>query len=217
MYHATEETMANIIKLNPPNISEETIRQLKKGDIVSISGILATGRDVAHKYLEDAFIHGNIETEKPVLAQLKKYLDGGIIYHCGPVVAKENDSYQFLAAGPTTSIREEPYQSDVIKLLGLRGVIGKGGMGPKTSAGCKEHGAVYLHAIGGAATYTAQRVKKVLTVLKKEEFGTPEAFWIIEVEDFQCVVTMDAHGDSLHESLQEKSNQKLEEIFATFS
>lgn len=217
MYHAIEESMANIIKLNPPNISEEIIRQLKKGDIVSITGILATGRDVAHKYLEDAFIHGNIESEKPVLAELKKYLEGGIIYHCGPVVAEENGSYKFLAAGPTTSIREEPYQSDVIELLGLRGVIGKGGMGPKTSAGCKKHGAVYLHAIGGAATYTAQRVKKVLTVLKKEEFGTPEAFWIIEVEDFQCVVTMDAHGDSLHQSLQEESNQKLEKIFATYS
>lgn len=207
--------MADIIKLNPPNITDEEIRKLKKGDIVSITGIIATGRDVAHKYLEDAFIHGNIESEKPVLENLKKYLTGGILYHCGPVVAEENGEYRFLAAGPTTSIREEPYQSDVMELLGLRAVIGKGGMGPKTSAGCKKHGAVYLHAIGGAATYTAQRVKKVLTVFKKEEFGTPEAFWVIEVEDFQCIVTMDAHGESLHQTLQEESSKKLEEIFTS--
>lgn len=207
--------MAEIKKLRSPGISEEEIRSLKKGDIVSITGIVVTGRDVAHKYLEDSFIHGNIENEKPILQELKKYLDGGILYHCGPVVAQENGEYKFLAAGPTTSIREEPYQSDVIKLLGLRGVIGKGGMGPKTSAGCKQFGAVYLHAIGGAATYTAQRVKKVLTVLKKEEFGTPEAFWVIEVEDFQCIVTMDAHGESLHQSLQEESEKKLQDIFAS--
>ena len=210
---------SNIIKLKSPDISENEIRKLKKGDIVSISGIMVTGRDVAHKYLKDVFIKDENPpaNEKNILNELKKYLNGGILYHCGPVVYKEpNGEYKFSAAGPTTSIREEPYEYDVIKLLNLRGVIGKGGMGAKTLKACQEFGAVYLHAIGGAAAYTAERVKKVLGVLKLEEFGSPEAFWIIEVEDFECVVTMDSNGDSLHESLLAESEKKQKEIMASF-
>ena len=209
----------NIIKIQSPNISEEQIRKLKKGDIVSISGILVTGRDVAHKYLKDIFINTTEapDAEQKILDELKQRLNGGILYHCGPVVYKdENDEYKFSAAGPTTSIREEPYEYDVIKLLNLRGVIGKGGMGLKTLKACQEFGAVYLHAIGGAAAYTAERVKKVLGVLKLEEFGSPEAFWIIEVENFDCVVTMDSKGDSLHEILLKESENKQNEIMASF-
>ncbi|MES0488623.1 MAG: FumA C-terminus/TtdB family hydratase beta subunit [Leptospirales bacterium] len=198
-----------IINIQSPGITEEKIRSLKMGDIVSISGTIVTGRDVAHKYLEDNFIHNDnppVE-ELKVLDELKKEMDGGIIYHCGPVVMKDdNGEYRFTAAGPTTSIREEPYEYDVIKLLNLRGVIGKGGMGPKTLKGCQDFGAVYLHAIGGAATYTAGKVKKVNAVLKPE-FGTPEAFWVIEVENFECIVTMDAHGKSLHETVLSDSKQ----------
>ncbi|MDH5718146.1 MAG: fumarate hydratase C-terminal domain-containing protein [Spirochaetia bacterium] len=209
----------NIIELKSPGISEDTIRNLKKGDVVSISGVMVTGRDVAHKYLKDTFISSQNppESEKLVLENLKKYLDGGILYHCGPVVYKdENNEYKFSAAGPTTSIREEPYEYDVIKLFNLRGVIGKGGMGAKTLKACQEFGSVYLHAIGGAATYTAERVKKVIGVGKLEEFGSPEAFWIIEVENFECVVTMDSHGDSLHESLLLESEKIQKEIMASF-
>ncbi len=208
--------MAQVIKLNPPNISEATIRSLKKGDIVSITGTIITGRDVAHKYLEDHFISKDkpTESEIPVLEDLKQYTQGGIIYHCGPVVAEDNGEYKFLAAGPTTSIREEPYEYDVMKLLGLRGVIGKGGMGPKTLKACMDLGGVYLHAIGGAATLIAQNVKKVKGVIKKD-FGTPEAFWIIEVEDFETVVTMDSHGESLHDVIQKQSEKKLLELFET--
>jgi len=209
----------NIIQLKSPQIKEEDIRKLKKGDIVSISGVMVTGRDVAHKYLKDVFIKNeNIpDEEKPILDELKKHLDGGILYHCGPVVNKdENGNYRFSAAGPTTSIREEPYEYDVIKLLNLRGVIGKGGMGDKTLSACQKFGAVYLHAIGGAAVYTAERVKKVIGVLKLEEFGSPEAFWIIKVENFECIVTMDSHGESLHKSLLEQSEKKQKEIMTTF-
>ncbi len=208
--------MAQVIKLNPPNISEATIRSLKKGDIVSITGTIITGRDVAHKYLEDHFISKDkpTESEIPVLEDLKKYTQGGIIYHCGPVVAEKNGEYTFLAAGPTTSIREEPYEYDVMKLLGLRGVIGKGGMGPKTLKACVDLGGVYLHAIGGAATLIAQNVKKVKGVIKKE-FGTPESFWIIEVEDFETIVTMDSHGESLHDVIQKQSEKKMLELFET--
>ena len=132
------------------------------------------------------------------MTQLKRLWDGGVMYHCGPVVSR-NDAgiWRFVSAGPTTSIREEPYEADVIAYFGLRAVIGKGGMGPKTLAACQEHGAVYLHAVGGAATLIASYVKEVLTVYKKDELGVPEAFWVVRVEGFPAVVTMDAHGAEL--------------------
>ena len=117
--------------------------------------------------------------------------------------------WHFNAAGPTTSIREEPYEAYVIEHFGLRAVIGKGGMGPKTLAACQEHGAVYLHAVGGAATLIASSVKEVLTVFKREEFGVPEAFWVIRVEGFPAVVTMDSHGQSLHEKMLAASAPRL--------
>jgi len=207
-----------IIKLTPPNIDEKTIRDLKKGDIVSISGTIVTGRDVAHKYLKDTFVINQPGAdEKKVLENLKEHLAGGIIYHCGPVVVKDDQGkYRFTAAGPTTSIREEPYEYDVIKLLGLRGVIGKGGMGQKTLKACQEFGAVYLHAIGGAAAYTAAKVTEVHGLIKKE-FGTPEAFWIIDVRDFQCIVTMDSHGASLHEEILQSSKKVQEELNVSFA
>lgn len=207
-----------IIHLTPPDIDEQTIRALKKGDVVSITGTIVTGRDVAHKYLKDTFIINQPNAdEKATLEDLKKYLAGGIIYHCGPVVVKDDSGkYRFTAAGPTTSIREEPYEYDVIKLLGLRGVIGKGGMGPKTLKGCQEFGAVYLHAIGGAAAYTAAKVTEVHGIIKKE-FGTPEAFWVIDVKDFQCIVTMDSHGASLHEDILQSSKKIQEELNAAWA
>lgn len=206
-----------IIKLTPPNIDEKTIRSLKKGDMVSITGTIVTGRDVAHKYLKDTFVVNQPGPEdKQTLEELKKHMSGGLIYHCGPVVVKDSQGkYKFTAAGPTTSIREEPYEYDVIKLLGLRGVIGKGGMGKKTLSACQEFGAVYLHAIGGAATYTAAKVTEVHGLIKKE-FGTPEAFWVIDVQDFQCIVTMDSHGESLHEDILQSSKKIQDELNAQF-
>jgi fumarate hydratase class I len=137
-------------------------------------------------------------------------LRDGILYHCGPVVMKQEDgSWKATAAGPTTSIREEPYQWQVIRDFGLRGVIGKGGMGDKTLAACKEHGCVYLHAIGGAAQVLAERIKKVRNVFMMEKFGAPEAIWEFEVEDFPAVVTIDSHGNSLHKEVFEKSRAAL--------
>jgi fumarate hydratase class I len=128
------------------------------------------------------------------------------------VVRKVNGGYQFISAGPTTSIREEPYQYDVIKNYGIRGVIGKGGMGPKTLAACKEFGAVYLHAVGGAGALTAASVKKVKNVYMLEEFGVPEAFWEIEVEKFPAIVTMDSHGKSLHDAIQDGSEKVFKKL-----
>jgi len=189
-----------MIKLNLP-VSEEEVRKLKMGDEVSLNGIMLTGRDSAHTWL--------LEKDQD---EVKDLLKGSVIYHCGPVVKKENDEWQFVAAGPTTSAREEPYQSDVIKKYDIRGVMGKGGMGEKTLKGLGENGSVYLHAVGGAATLQGQAVKKVHGVVKLEDFGVPEALWIIEVEDFQAVVTMDSHGNSLHKDIKEKSEKKANEL-----
>jgi fumarate hydratase subunit beta len=187
-----------MIELKTP-ITEAHIRALKVGDEVSISGIVFTGRDAVHKYLHEG---GKL----PAGVSLKD----GIIYHCGPVMMKQPDgSYQCTAAGPTTSIREEPYQGQIIRDFGVRGVIGKGGMGERTGAACREHGCVYLHAIGGAAQVLAECVKRVRNVYFMEEFGSPEAIWELEVENFPAVVTIDSHGGSLHRDVLAASSAEL--------
>jgi fumarate hydratase class I len=137
-----------------------------------------------------------------------------VIYHCGPVVLEEKGEYRVMAAGPTTSIREEPYQADIIRRYGVRAVIGKGGMGAKTLEACKEHGCVYLHAIGGAAQIYARCVEKVEGVHLKEKFGSPEAVWVLRVKDFPAVVTMDAHGRSLHQEVADTSKKQLQRVLA---
>jgi len=199
-------------------ISEETIRSLKMGEAIQLSGIMMTGRDGAHKWMIDTFIKKTREPkgdDLQVYEAIKPILNNGIIYHCGPIVAGvETKEYEFIAAGPTTSVREEPYQGDVMRHFNLRGVIGKGGTGPKTLAACQEVPAVYFHAIGGAASLIAQSVKKVLNVYKLD-FGVPEAMWVIEVENFPVVVTMDAHGNSLHEDVEHNSRVVLEELIHT--
>jgi len=190
-----------MIKLTTP-IPEEEIRKLKVGDTVSLSGTIVTGRDEAHKLMIE---------EKPEF--IREYLKESVIYHCGPVVKKTGDGkWEFVSAGPTTSAREEPYQADVVCEYNIRGVIGKGGMGDKTAAGLKKCGAVYFHAVGGAGTLIANAVKEVKTVFKLEEFGTPEAFWVIVVEDFPLVVTMDSHGGSLHKEIKEKSQEVANQL-----
>lgn len=179
-------------------ITEEQIRELKVGDVVRITGMMYTGRDAIHKYLSDH--------DCPV------DLNGQVIYHCGPVMLKDEDGkWHVAAAGPTTSIREEPYQGDIMKKFGIRAVIGKGGMGPKTLAALKEHGGVYLNAIGGAAQYYADCIKSVEGV-NFMEFGIPEAMWHLRVEGFKAVVTMDSHGNSLHEDVDKSSLEKLEQF-----
>jgi len=185
-------------------VSEADVRALRVGDQVSISGVMVTARDAAHKY----WIEGGG-------SEVADTLRGGMIYHCGPVVKQEGGVYSFVAAGPTTSIREEPYQAAVIGRFGVRGVIGKGGMGPKTLAACREFGCVYLSAVGGLATILAQKAKRVREVHQLEQFGVPEAMWVIEVEDFPAVVTMDTHGASLHDEVRAASERKLRELLAS--
>ncbi|MDR3575203.1 MAG: FumA C-terminus/TtdB family hydratase beta subunit [Anaerolineaceae bacterium] len=201
-------------KLTIP-ISDDGIRDLNVGDSVLLSGIMITGRDAVHKWLADTFIKKTrqaVDDDLQVYQAIKQILDGGIIYHCGPVVGGlDTKQYRFVAAGPTTSIREEPYQGDVMHAFNLKGVIGKGGMGPKTLKACQEVPSVYFHAIGGAASLIAESVQKVLGV-HKLEFGVPEAIWVIQVKDFPVVVTMDSHGNSLHDVVREQSKVVLERL-----
>ncbi|MEJ2011221.1 MAG: fumarate hydratase C-terminal domain-containing protein [Anaerolineales bacterium] len=152
-------------------LSADIVRSLEVGDPVSLSGVMLTGRDAAHKWM----------------------------------------IYRFVAAGPTTSTREEPYQGEVMQHFDLRAVIGKGGMGPKTLDACATVPGVYLHAIGGAATLIAQSVRAVRGV-HKLNFGVPEAMWVIEVEGFPAVVTMDSHGNSLHAEIEAESARRLETL-----
>ena len=175
-------------------LTEETVRALKVGDVVLISGEMYTGRDQVHAYL--------MKHEPPV------DMHGAVLYHCGPVMLKEGDEWKVKAAGPTTSSREEPYQAAVIERYGVRAVIGKGGMGGKTLAALKKCGAVYLNGIGGAAQYYARTVEKVLGV-HLMEFGIPEAMWHLRVKDFVAIVTMDAHGNSLHAEVEQETGQAL--------
>jgi len=198
-------------------ISEEEIRALHVGDTVRLLGVMVTGRDAAHKYMVETFIRADAvpDRERSLYEELQRLLNGGVIYHCGPVVRQREDGdWEFVAAGPTTSIREEVYQPEVIAHFGLRGVIGKGGMGPGTLRACQEHGAVYFHAVGGAASLIADAVKEVVAVYKKDEFGVPEAFWVVRVEGFPVVVTMDSHGRSIHDEVEAASTAALERLIA---
>ena len=178
-------------------IDEATIRSLKVGDVVLISGLIYTGRDSVHSFL--------MKNEPPV------DLRGAVLYHCGPVILKDGDGWKMMAAGPTTSAREEPYQGEVIKRYGVRAVIGKGGMGARTLEALKSAGAVYLSAIGGAAQFYARCVEKVEGV-SLSEFGVPEALWHLRVRDFPCIVTMDSHGASLHKDVEAESGTRLESM-----
>jgi fumarate hydratase class I len=185
-------------KLTTP-VSEDVIRALKVGDQVSITGRLFTGRDAVHKYLHEG-------------GQLPAGVSfaGGILYHCGPVIIKDDTGqWKCVAAGPTTSIREEPYQGQIIRDFGLRAVIGKGGMGDRTLEACKQHGCVYLHAVGGAAQVLAERILRVPSVHFMDKFGAPEAIWEFEVAEFPAVVTMDSHGNSLHREIFASSQAEL--------
>lgn len=187
-----------MLRLTTP-LTEAAVRSLKVGDEVVLTGIVCTGRDAVHKYLHEG---GALP---PGVS-----LQGGVIYHCGPVVVKDAEgAWKVVAAGPTTSTREEPYQWQVIRDHGVRGVIGKGGMGPRTQQACKEYGCVYLHAVGGAAQVLAERVQKVRNVYFLEKFGSPEAIWELDVVEFPAVVTIDAHGRSLHEEVLQASRQAL--------
>jgi fumarate hydratase class I len=184
------------VVLTPP-LTEDVVRQLRVGDVVLVRGEMFTGRDAVHAYL--------MKNAPPV------DLHGSVLYHCGPVMLKQDEQWTVKAAGPTTSMREEPYQAEILRRYGVRAVIGKGGMGKKTLAGLQECGAVYLNAIGGAAQFYAKSVEGVSGV-DLLEFGIPEAMWRLKVKDFVAIVTMDSHGNSLHAGVEEATAANLEQL-----
>ncbi|MBC8504689.1 MAG: fumarate hydratase C-terminal domain-containing protein [Anaerolineales bacterium] len=203
-------------KVNIP-ISDEVIHSLKVGDTIALTGQMLTGRDAVHKWMIETFIKKTREPQGDdleVYEAIKPILECGVIYHCGPVVSGlDTGDYKFVAAGPTTSIREEPYQGDVMRHFNMKGVIGKGGMGALTLQACNEVPGVYLHAVGGAASLIAKSVEKVLGV-HKMDFGVPEAIWVLQVKEFPVVVTMDSHNNSLHAVVEEKSKANLEKLIS---
>jgi fumarate hydratase class I len=194
-----------MIQLQTP-FTEEKIRALKVGDMVEISGVVFTGRDAVHKWLHE----GGDPSSFPGFPGLKN----GIIYHCGPVTLKKKGKWVVTAAGPTTSTREEPYQAQIIEKYGIRAVIGKGGMGEKTRLACQKFGCAYLHAVGGAAQVLAEAIKEVQNVYGFDKFGAPEAIWELRVENFPVVVTIDAHGNSLHKDIEAESAANLSTLMA---
>ena len=180
---------------------ERQVRALRAGDAVSISGLVHTGRDRFHKHFADG-------GELPV-----DFRDGAL-YHCGPVVVREGDGWRVAAAGPTTSVRENPYEPDFIARSGVRVIIGKGGMDAATLAAMGRCGCVYVQAVGGAAALSAASVRRVAGVDFLEEFGAAEACWHFEVEDFRGVVAMDARGRSLFEEVAAESAARLRGLLA---
>ena len=197
-----------MIKLGYP-FSEKAVRALKAGDAVSITGRIYTGRDKFHKFFADG-------------GKLPVDFRDGALYHCGPVIIQTSQtsrtsrtsqtSYTVVAAGPTTSVRENPYEPDFIAKTGVRLVIGKGGMDAKTLAAMRKHGCVYIQAVGGGGAVYADAVKRVAGVSLLEEFGAAEAVWHLDVVDFRGVVAMDAHGRSLFAEVDAASKRRLSDL-----
>ena len=187
----------------PVSLESTELRSLRAGDIVSLSGAIVTGRDRVHRYLFE---------QKPPKAEIPFDLTGAALYHCGPVVRKTEEGYKVVAAGPTTSMRVEMYEASVIREYGIRGIIGKGGMGENTIAALKDTGSVYFQAVGGAAVYLADRIKKPLNVWKLDEFGPTEAMWLFEIENFPAIVTIDSLGNNIHRDIERISMEKFLEL-----
>jgi fumarate hydratase subunit beta len=178
--------------VNTP-ILEEDVRKLSVGDIIYVTGTLITARDAAHKRISEY-----LEKKK----KLPFNFDGSPLFHCGPLARLVNGKWVVLAAGPTTSMRMESFESEVIQKLGIRLIIGKGGMGKKTSTAMKHFGAVYGAFTGGAAVLAAKMVKKVKDV-QWLDLGAPDAVWILAVDQFgPLIICMDTHGNNLFSDIQ---------------
>ncbi len=194
-----EERKAHMVRLTTP-IPVDTLLSLRVGQQVLINGVIYTARDRLHRFM----LHGMSEK-----GEMPFNIEGGVLYHCGPVVKQTGDSFTVVAAGPTTSSRMDIYEPETIRRHGLRAIMGKGGMGDNTLKAMRENRCVYLNTINGAAVYLAERVKGIVGVWKLEEFGDAEAMWALDVEDFPAIVTMDAHGDSLHSQIRDLSEKVL--------
>ena len=189
-------------KLRTP-ISEEDVRRLKVGDVVYVSGIALTARDSAHRRAIEYYEEGR---DLPVSFKDR------ILYHCGPIVRKINDRWEIISAGPTTSTRMEYIEYKFIEYFRPRVIVGKGGMKEKTLEALGKYGAVYTIFPGGLGAKAAESIVEVEGV-EWLDLGTPEAIWILRVEEFgPLIVTMDTHGGSLHREIEEESLKRLKEI-----
>jgi len=191
-----------VCKFKTP-ISEEQIRKLKVNDVLYVTGTIVTARDQAHRRALEYFKEGK---------RLPLNLEGLAVFHCGPVVAKDGDKWIAVAAGPTTSTRMDIFEDEFIKDFKVRLVIGKGGMGKKTTDAMAKYGAVYGAFTGGAAVLAARAIKNVKSV-EWYDLGMPEAMWVFEVEEFgPLAVAIDSHGNNLFTDVQksvEESKQKI--------
>jgi len=193
----------SIYKLSTP-VSEETVRKLEVNDTVYLSGTIVTMRDEAHRRALELHKQGK---------QLPINLEGLAVFHCGPLMKKEDDGWRVVAAGPTTSMRMDLFEGDFIKNFRVRVVVGKGGMGKKTVDAMKKYGAVYGAFTGGAGVLAAKAIKQVKGV-EWSDLGMPEAMWILEVEDFgPLTVAIDAHGNNLFETVQTKAAEEKSAIY----
>ena len=192
-----------VYKLKTP-ISEEEIRKIKVNDVIYITGTIVTARDQAHRRALE--YHSQ---RKP----LPLNLEGLAVFHCGPVVSKKGDSWVAIAAGPTTSTRMDIFEDEFIKNFKVRVVIGKGGMGKKTTDAMAKYGAVYSAFTGGAAILAAKAIKKVKGV-EWLDLGTPEAMWIFEVEEFgPLAVAIDSHGNNLFMDVAKNVEENKQRIY----
>jgi fumarate hydratase subunit beta len=192
-----------VYKLKTP-ISEEQIRKLKVNDVLYVTGTIVTARDQAHRRALEYFKEGKA---------LPLNLEGLAVFHCGPVVAKEGDKWIAVAAGPTTSTRMDIFEDEFIKNFKVRVVIGKGGMGKKTTDAMAKYGAVYGAFTGGAAVLAARAIKNVRSV-EWYDLGMPEAMWIFEVEEFgPLAVAIDSHGNNLFTDVQKSVEENKQKIY----
>jgi len=192
-----------VYKFKTP-ISEEEIRKLRVNDVLYVSGMMFTARDQAHKRALEYFKQG-----KP----LPLSLEGLAVFHCGPIVKKKEERWTIVAAGPTTSTRMEIFEDEFIKNFKVKVVIGKGGMGKRTTEAMAKYGAVYGAFTGGAAILAAKAIKNVRTV-EWLDLGMPEAMWILEVEEFgPLAIAIDSHGDNLFEDVKRKVEENKQRVY----
>jgi fumarate hydratase subunit beta len=192
-----------VYKLKTP-ISETDIRKLKVNDVLYITGTIVTARDQAHRRALEYFKQG---TPLPI------NLEGLAVFHCGPVMSKQGDKWVAVAAGPTTSTRMDLFEDEFIKNFKVRVVIGKGGMGKRTTDAMEKYGAIYGAFTGGAAILAARAIKNVKSV-EWYDLGMPEAMWVFETLEFgPLAVAIDSHGNNLFTDVQKTVEANKQKIY----
>jgi tartrate/fumarate subfamily iron-sulfur-dependent hydro-lyase beta chain len=175
-YHVTLPVLSDVLK------------KLRVNDIIYVTGNIFTARDSAHMKMRGMKLK-DLPFDPSVMA----------LYHCGPLMKKENGQWIAVSAGPTTSSRMEDFEDILLDHFGIRLIIGKGGMGERTRRALKKTGSVYAAFPGGAGVLAAEKITNVSQVYWLEELEMPEAVWILEVKEFgPLVVAMDSIGQSLY-------------------